>query len=230
MEIKFAIPVCAMIISCYSYAEQFKISEKIIKTKISYQNLNRISVKGDKIDTIVGIDTAFHFQKNEKSGEVFIRPTEENGYNPISLSITTTSGQTQDLLLEIIDGDAHSIELVADTAVEMQLNSLLQSENINSDYEENISFVMKKFINIAAGRIGQKIEISNRRYTHLMAKFESAYRIDGFLCLKYTITTEKNGQFRLDERMFSRQGDIALSLSKLSIAKNDSATLYVIRR
>lgn len=144
--------------------------------------------------------------------------------------ITTTSGQTQDLLLEIIDGDAHSIELVADTAVEMQLNSLLQSENINSDYEENISFVMKKFINIAAGRIGQKIEISNRRYTHLMAKFESAYRIDGFLCLKYTVTTEKNGQFVLDERMFSRQGDIALSLSKLSIAKNDSAILHVIRR
>lgn len=231
MEIKFAVPVCAMIISCYSYSEQFKISEKIIKTKISYQNLNRISVKGDKIDTIVGIDTAFHFQKNEKSGEVFIRPTEENGYNPISLSIITTSGQTQDLLLEIIDGDAHSIELIADTAVEMLLNNTaILQEYTNNDYEESISFIMKKFINISAGRIGQKIEIPNRRYLHLMAKFESAYQIDGFLCLKYTITTEKKGQFRLEERMFSRQGDIALSLSKLSIKKNESATLYVIRR
>lgn len=218
----------------FSDAETFKMQDKVIKAKISYQNLNRISVKGDKIDSILGIDNAFHFEKNDKTGEAFIRPTEDNGYTPISLSITTISGRTQDLLLEPVDGDANIIELISDFSENIEnLSSLqdfsLQEESISSDYEENISLVMKKFIN-ASSKL-QSIDVTgvkDRTFQHLTAKFKSAYRIDGFLCLKFTITTEQEG--RLDERMFSRSGDIALSLSGLSISEKGAATLYVLRK
>ena len=80
----------AALLFCFgASAEQFKMTDEIIHSKISYQNLNRIKVKGDKIDSIAGIETAFHFEKNDKTGEIFIRPTEDNGYSPISLSLTT---------------------------------------------------------------------------------------------------------------------------------------------
>ena len=63
------------------------------------------------------------------------------------------------------------------------------------------------------------------------AKFQAAYRIDGFLCLKFLIKTERqDATFFLDERMFSRKGDIALSLSTLCLGKSRSAILYVLRR
>ena len=250
-------------------AEQFQMSGKLIKSKISYQNLNRISVKGDKIDTLVGIDTAFHFEKNEKTGEVFIRPTEDNGYNPISISVTTTSGKTQDLLLEVTDGEANSIELIAENSASADFANEYLSESEDpvgsNDYEENIAAVMKKFINLSPNHEKLEIEIEDRPHTYVVAKFQEAYRIDGFLCLKFQITTksdfegkysrfafksskaesrrlERRGSianasqseldisYILDERMFSRKGDIALSLSSLRLGKNSSATLYVLRR
>lgn len=218
-----------------SYAESFKMGDEVIKAKISYQNLNRISVKGDKIDSILGIDSAFHFEKNDKTGEAFIRPTEDNGYTPISLSLTTMSGKTQDLLLEPVDGDANSIELVSDAVTEHDAcpldDLLLTEENNSNDHEESVSSVMKKFINLPSNyRSLEATGITDRSYCHLKVTFQSAYRIDGFLCLKYKICTEKDGVFRLDERMFSRKGDVALSLSYLAIEKNGSATLYVLRR
>jgi len=216
-------------------AEQFKMTDQLIKSKISYQNLNRISVKGDKIDTIVGINTAFHFEKNEKTGEIFIRPTEENGYNQISISVTTISGKTQDLLLEVIDGDAKSIELIADADLNQSFAddymSEVESSIDNNDYEENISAVMKKFVNLPLGYENISLNVENRSHSFVTAKFEKAYRIDGFLCLKFQIVAkQENYSCVLDERMFSRKGDIALSLSTLHLKKNQRVTLYVLRR
>lgn len=216
-------------------AEQFKMTGKLIKAKISYQNLNRISVRGDKIDTLVGIDTAFHFEKNEKTGEVFIRPTEDNGYNPISISVTTTSGKTQDLLLEVVNGEANSIELISENSSQEELfftGFQDSEESINSsDYEENIAAVMKKFINLSSEHKKISLNFEDRPHTYVIAKFQEAYRIDGFICLKFKVTTDREDICcLLDERMFSRRGDIALSLSTLHLDKNQSATLYVLRR
>lgn len=221
-------------------AEQFKMTGKPIKTKISYQNLNRISVKGDKIDTLVGIDAAFHFEKNEKTGEVFIRPTEENGDNPISISVTTTSGKTQDLLLEVVNGDANSIELISDNSNQEDFsNQNLPGEHFsdfeddisNNDYEENIAMVMKKFINLPAKYKKLELKTEDRNSDYVVARFQEAYRIDGFLCLKFQIISSlENCSCVLDEHMFSKKGDIALSLSTLHVDKNHSATLYVLRR
>jgi hypothetical protein len=211
------------------------MGEGVIKAKISYQNLNRISVKGDRIESILGIDTAFHFEKNEKTGEGFIRPTEDNGYAPISLNLTTMTGKTQDLLLEPVDGDPNSIELLADAVSPEDISPLMdlaaQEEGSSNDYEETISAVMKKFINLPCNR--PTVEVMNvaaRSYQHLKASFCSAYMLDGFLCLKFKISTEKEGKSTLDERMFSRRGDVALSLSTLSFGKNRYAILYVLRK
>ena len=217
-------------------AEQFKMTGNLIKAKISYQNLNRISVKGDKIDSLVGIDTAFHFEKNEKTGEVFIRPTEDNGYNPISISVTTISGKTQDLLLEVVNGEATSIELISEGSVcddfsEQFLGYPDSEEGFAGDYEESIAAIMKKFITIPSKYKKIDVNTEDRSHDYVIAKFQEAYRIDGFLCLKFQIAAkQENYSCVLDERMFSRKGDIALSLSTLHLEKNHNATLYVLRR
>lgn len=224
---------------CSVSAEQFKMTGKLIKAKISYQNLNRISMKDDKIDTLVGIDSAFHFEKNEKTGEVFIRPTEENGHNPLSISVTTTAGKTQDLLLEVVDGEANSIELISNYPQEDPSNQFLTSEYSpdldegvgGNDYEENIAMVMKKFINLSSKYKKLELKVEDRRDGFTVARFQEAYQIDDFLCLKFQITGDlKNCSYILKERMFSRKGDIALSLSSWHSDNKNKATLYVLRR
>lgn len=214
-------------------AESFKMSDNAIKTNISYQNLNRITVKGDKIDSILGIETAFHIEKHDKTGDAFIRPTEDNAYNPISLSVVTTSGKTQDLLLNVVDSEAKNIELISEEIEQRDLSEVLDisassEDSSGSDYEETISGAMKKFINISASIKGVEVTgAEDRNYAHIKATFESGYRMDGFLCLKYKITTDKEDH--LDERMFSKKGDIALSLSELT-GKSRNTYLYVLRK
>lgn len=244
MKINRKLFICSTmaIFVTYSSAETFKFSSNPIKAKISYQNLNRISVKNDKIDSILGIDNAFHFEKNDKTGEAFIRPTEDNGYSPISLSVTTMSGKTQDLLLEPVEGEANTIELASDDAQDLSplldIGGVGSEESSGNDYEEAVSSVMKKFINFSSKLKSLEITgVTDRSHSHLKATFKSAYRIDGFLCLKFKVTTaiedrvsEKEGVFRLDERMFSQKGDVALSLSNLSINNKSTATLYVLRK
>lgn len=214
-----------------SCAEQFKIEGKPIKAKISYQHLNRISVKGDKIDSVIGIDTAFHFEKNEKTGEIFLRPTDLNGYNPISLSVTTVAGKTQDLLLEVTDDAAHSIELISDQVIDsFEKCEIENGDNGYSDYEESICEVMKKFITSFSKYSQHHIKCGNRNYKDVTAEFKDAYRIDGFVCLRYVINGNKDEPQTLDEKMFSKRGDIAISLSRLSIRRGDQVELFVIRR
>ena len=216
---------------CFSVnAERFKMTDEIIHTKISYQNLNRIKVKGDKIDSIAGIETAFHFEKNDKTGEIFIRPTEDNGYSPISLSLTTSSGKTQDLILDVIDGEANTIELVADKEEYQKIDlSMLDEETSGNDYEESICAVMKKFLNLPKDFPEIEVRALDRKHAHLTASLDKAYMIDGYIALKYKVTTSLQKISKLDERMFSRKGDICLSLSSLEIHPGFSVSLYVLR-
>ena len=107
------ISLILLLILSSAYGKEYQMRSDVIKAKISYQNLNRICVKGDKIDKIFGVDNAFHFEKNDKTGEAFIRPTEDNGYAPISLSVVTVSGKTQDLLLEPEDKEARRLSIIS---------------------------------------------------------------------------------------------------------------------
>jgi hypothetical protein len=213
-------------------AETFRMGNGIIHANISFQHLNRICVKNDRIATISGLENAFHFEKNEKTGDGFVRATAENGHEPISVSITTVSGKTQDLLLNVIDGEPAVIELEnpeSITSIEDITN--LSPDNSGNGYEESVIEAMKQFILSFAQQPKLEISgISDRNHGHIRAEFQSAHRSGGFLGLVFKITTCKNGTFRLDERMFSREGDAALSLSQLSIIRNKPVILYVLRR
>jgi hypothetical protein len=79
-----------------------------------------------------------------------------------------------------------------------------------------------------------KLEISDavgtRNHAHIKVEFQSAHRSGGFLGFVFKISTDKDGTSRIDERMFFRAGDVALSLSNLFVTKNKAVTLYVLRQ
>lgn len=211
------------------YGKEYQMRSDVIKAKISYQNLNRICVKGDKIDKIFGVDNAFHFEKNDKTGEAFIRPTGDNGYAPISLSIVTVSGKTQDLLLEPEDREASAIELVS-ANVSPSSQTMADFGEIGNDYEECVSATMKKFITHTGYEDCIVTKFADRTCGCIKAKFDAAFIIDGFLCLRFSISSPKREWICLDEKMFSEKGDIALSLSHLRISGKEKVTLFVLRK
>ncbi|MBA3814735.1 MAG: type-F conjugative transfer system secretin TraK [Alphaproteobacteria bacterium] len=71
---------------------------KVIEAPISQTGLTRITVKGDRIADVFGMSGEYVMEADETQGQVFIRPLEP-ALNPISLTVTTEGGHTQDLRL-----------------------------------------------------------------------------------------------------------------------------------
>lgn len=71
---------------------------KVIEVPISEAGLTRITVKGDRISNVFGVAGEYVMEPDEDQGQVFIRPLEP-ALNPISLTLTTEGGHTQDLRL-----------------------------------------------------------------------------------------------------------------------------------
>ncbi len=71
---------------------------KVIEVPISQTGLTRIAVKGDRIADVFGMSGEYVMEADETQGQVFIRPLEP-ALNPISLTVTTEGGHTQDLRL-----------------------------------------------------------------------------------------------------------------------------------
>lgn len=71
---------------------------KVIEVPISQTDLTRITVEEDRIKHVFGVRGDYEMEVDETMGQVFIRPL-EHSLKPISLTLTTEGGHTQDLRL-----------------------------------------------------------------------------------------------------------------------------------
>lgn len=228
--------VFAAMLATSSYSETFKMSDNPIKTRISSQQLNKISVKNDRIESVIGIEEAFQFEKNEKTGDGYIRPTEANGKEPISISITTVSGRTQELLLNVDDGEANTITLKNETpeAEEIEVSSERENDTSSfvspaSSYETSITECMKRLV--VGDLIPIKLAITpNKNVPGFKIKHICSYNVGKFVGEKFEVTNNSNVMVELKEKHFWSTDDIALSFSDLKICKDKKVILYVLVR
>jgi hypothetical protein len=210
-------------------AAVYKMNDGIIRAKISARHLNRIAVKNDRIAAVSGIEGAYFFEKNEKSGDGLIKPTADNGYEPISLNITTLSGKNQDLLLEIIDGDPQTVELDGGHDVFAPAADLPEEE-AGGGYEAAVVEALKLLI---LGKNLPKAEPEDapaRDIPNFKTDFLEAFKLPGFTGYKFKVSASFEAAVELRESNFTREGDAALSFSRTNICKNRPVFLYVLRK
>jgi hypothetical protein len=223
-------------------SEVLKMKSEPIKSRISCKHLNRISVKNDRIESVSGLDVAFHFEKNEKTGDGYIKPTEENGKEPITISLTTVSGRTQELVLNIDDGEPNVLILepnLSQGEFEDFLNDDFVSDSIGdnsnvtiaaSDYETSVVEAMKRLI---AGENILPIKLSVKPLKTVPGfriRFIESFKIGGFVGQKFEITNDSSVMTELKESDFLGEGDMALSFSDLDICKGKTVFLYILVR
>jgi hypothetical protein len=213
------------------FAEKFTMGDEPIRTKISLRHPNRVSVKKDRIASVSGLEQAFHWEKNEKTGDGFIRPTEANGRNPIALTVTTISGRTQDLLLEPTDGNPNVLELINGDSPVVAPDSGNDNLSLPSgDYESGAAEAMKRAISGKDIVEAAEDSVGDRDRGVFKAKYEGCFFARGYLCRTFSVTTAAEGEFTPNEKDFVESGDVALSFSRLKISKANPARLFVLRR
>jgi hypothetical protein len=85
---------------------------------------------------------------------------------------------------------------------------------------------------LIVGKNLQTLELE-RKPERIVAGFKvelvESYQIGGFVGCKYKISTEIDAEFSLHESAFAKEGDIALSFSRLKISRNNPVFLYALR-
>ncbi len=121
MRAKFPIFLVAlMAISTNSYGAQLRLLSEHDKIKaiVSSRELNRIAVEGDRIAQVFGASGRFTLETDEIQGQIFIQPI--GGTKPLSLTIITESGITQDIVLTPTDIASQTIVLKRSRASSQQ--------------------------------------------------------------------------------------------------------------
>lgn len=112
---RLLIPLLALeLLSLQVYATSQTLSinqDKRLKAIISSDSMNRIAVANDRITQIFGDQEAYEVQTEESTGQLFLKPTLENGKKPLAITIITESGLTQDMTLEPVERDAATVIL-----------------------------------------------------------------------------------------------------------------------
>lgn len=112
----FLIPITWNLSAAYG-AQLYPLNDlHVIKATISHQGLTRITVKDDRILNVFGITGEYVLETDEDQGQIFIRPMGAGSLNPISLTLTTEKGYTQDLRLAPMDKAPEALILQAEEA------------------------------------------------------------------------------------------------------------------
>lgn len=124
-------------IATFASSEQtsqlIKLSEnKRIEASICANSMNRIAVANDRITQLFGDDGTFESQNDETTGQIFIKPTIENGSKNLSLTLITEQGITQDLTLKPDTTSAKTLILIRDSA-----DQTLSSKNATESFSKN---------------------------------------------------------------------------------------------
>ncbi len=85
--------------------------DKRLKAVISCDSMNRLAVANDRITQIFGDNDAYEVQTEESTGQLFLKPTAENGKKALSVTLITENGATQDMVLQPQEREATTVIL-----------------------------------------------------------------------------------------------------------------------
>lgn len=208
---------------------------KRLEATISPDVMNRITVVNDRITNIFGDEGTFVTQTDDQTGQVFIKPTVENGAKPISLTIITENGVTQDFSLNPIDSAASTILL--------KNTKSTQSNNPGANYEylfssnNNINLPASKdqYIQIMKQAASGELSLNNKSVPNrkqvqgYKTSLLKTYQSGSYLVSVWMVKSTDRG-VALHERLFYQSGDLAISLQDQYSKDGKKTILYVLTR
>lgn len=97
MQVRHLVLAVLLLISGFTFAETIKVKDgKTTKVKISATELNRIKVKGGRIDNVRAPSGLMILETDAERGEVFLRPTTTRSF---SVFISADNDETYTLLM-----------------------------------------------------------------------------------------------------------------------------------
>lgn len=207
---------------------------KALTVKASTHGFTRISVKGDKLRDVMGLEEDVVVEKNDAEGILFLK----NIKNMHTITLITESGIIQDITL--VPGSKETMNIVLkpnvpdaalDTPKNGQFDVPLEPKTLMSSHalttQERLINLMKQLF--AGGGERSKSKRERRSLSGLEAVFARRFETHGLVGEVFTITNTECNTTNLVEKDFYQTGDLALALSHTQVKADETVSLFVIR-
>ncbi len=221
-----------------SYANQIlPLSEnKRIEIAISADSMNRIAVLNDRISQVFGDEGAFVSQADENTGQLFIKPSPENGTKPLSMTFITENGITQDLTLKPTAKSATTTvfntsvfkNATKSNAFKESINPMGKTLQKTLPFQEQLLLVMKQLV---GGQLIEKEGDNSNRSNPEGYQLEpiKSYQAGPYSAQVFSVQNITPTPIELLEKSFYQAGDLALSFEKRVLLPGTKTQLFVVR-
>jgi type-F conjugative transfer system secretin TraK len=206
------------------------LENKRLEATICADSMNRIAVTNDRITQIFGDEGTFETQNDETTGQIFLKPTVENGTKSLSLTLITEQGTTQDLTLKPTAKSATTLilkgGLTGTQSTSVPLKETLGSES-SSSHQNKLLEILKQAVMGKFPPLGNtppsRTAPEGFDLTHL-----DSFQGGPFIIHVYHVRNTTDTEIEIHEKTFYRPGDLALSFRSRVLPKDSKTRLYVV--
>jgi len=224
----------------------FNEEERIV-VKISNKSMNRLSVEGDRIQEVIGLNDAVSVEKDGNHGHMFLK-VPENSSEKIEITLITEGGLVQDLTLQPIeqssttlilktgDGEpssspsSHSSKHPKKVVHHQKPEALIPSAHLSNTTYQDALIEFMKALYLGTFEDGGTPHKERRAVPGVSVSFSKGFSKDSFLCEAHELQNNASEAIDLHERDFFQIGDVAIALGNSSLKAGQKTTLYVIRK
>ncbi len=191
---------------------------------LSKENYTRISIEEDRIQQIFGAEGIFDIQSDDEMGQIFLKPLNTSLSKPVSITIVTEGGLTQDIRLIPRPVEAQSILFKPE---DLEIKEVPKTKSYRTELVELMQGMVRS--NYLEDYDKMPLKTSEREAVEgLEIEPVSIYLGDQYTGRLYTLKNSSDAPINLTEQMFSKGGDVALLLVAKSLLPKQQTRLYVI--
>jgi len=201
-------------------------SDTRLTAKVSQQDMSRIGVEGDRIAQVFGGSGSISIETDNTQGQIFVKPV-SNSLHPISLTLITESGFTQDLLLLPLDIPAETIVLKATKKMQNQ-PSPINSSVLQSDIKDLVKAMVegKEISGYEKKPASQKIQVWKDVQLTKRLQYRGA-QFQGFVLELKNLSGSL--LFLHEKNFFFEKGIVAVGLNCFELQPEETTLVWVVK-
>jgi hypothetical protein len=248
--------ILALLVPLTSKASQVLtlLENKRVEAAICPDSMNRIAIANDRITHIFGDEGTFESQNDENTGQVFLKPTVENGTKSLSLTLITEQGITQDLTLKPTAKSATTLIFkntdASGTASGLRAGQRIEASGITQDSlntgsvpgfspENNFNLQDHLLVILKQAVTGQlplhDTEFLDDGYISRASpegcelSHHQSYTAGSYGVFVFHVKNTTKTAIEMHEKSFYQAGDLAISLQKRILSAGAETLFYVVR-
>lgn len=214
-----------------AYSDTFVMDEsRRIEADISVQSMNRLSVSNDRIVSVFGDEGTFVTQSDDDNGQIFIKPSIENGEAPLSITLVTENGLTQDLILKPKKSEANTILLNPFRIKNKPSEELLPGmPRQRDDLVDRVVEALKKAVLGELPSLNEGCCIKRNAPQGISLRHQDSFESEAGIVQKWLIKNTSDTVVTLREEDFYNASDIGIALLKPRLEPGESTEGFIVR-